>query len=118
MADNDCEEIPVLDEQGRPIGVITDRDIACRGVARGRAMQSAVRDLISGPVITTTPETSLEDCCKALENHQIRRIPVVDQAGACCGLVSQADIARHAPEQETAHLVRSVSQPSRASHWV
>lgn len=117
MADNDCGEIPVLDEQQRPIGVITDRDITCRGVAQGKDFQTQVRDIMSSPVYTTTPDTSLEDCCKTLEDHDIRRVPVVDENGACCGMLSQADIARNAPEHETAELIKDVSQPvSHAAH--
>lgn len=117
MADNDCGEIPVLDDHKRPIGIVTDRDITCRGVAQGKDGKTAVRDMISSPVFTTTAEASLEDCCKVLAEHQIRRIPVVDQNGACCGMVSQADIARHAPEQGTGDLLRRVSKPtSGASH--
>ena len=112
MADNDCGEIPVLDEQRRPIGVLTDRDIACRGVAQGKAPNTPVNAVMSNPVVTVTPETSLEDCCKMLAENQIRRVPVVDQSGACCGMVSQADIAERAPEHETAQFVRAVSQPT------
>lgn len=113
MADTDCGEIPVLDEQRQPIGVITDRDIACRAVAQGLDFQTPVRDVMSSPVYTTTPDASLEDCCKTLEDYDIRRVPVVDQNGACCGMVSQADIARNAPEHETAELIRDVSQPAQ-----
>jgi CBS domain-containing protein len=62
--------------------------------------------------VTVTPETSLGDCCQTLESHQIRRVPVVDGSGACCGMVSQADIARHAPKKETAKVLQRVSEPS------
>jgi CBS domain-containing protein len=112
MADSDCGEIPVVDERRRPIGVVTDRDIACRGVARGKRPETSVRNVMSNLVVTVTPETSIEDCCKTLEGNQIRRVPVVDQRGACCGMVSQADIAQHAPEHETAQMVRDISRPA------
>lgn len=110
MADNDCGEIPVVDEQRRPIGVLTDRDIACRGVAQGKGPDTPAHAVMSKPVVTVTPETTLEDCCETLAQNQIRRVPVVDQSGACCGMVSQADIAQRAPEHETAQFVRTVSQ--------
>jgi len=112
MADQDCGELPVVDDRGRPVGVVTDRDIACRGVAQGKGAEAPVREVMSSPVVTVTPETSLEDCCRTLEENQIRRVPVVDRSGACCGMVSQADIARHAPERETAQVVRDVSRPT------
>ena len=113
MADQDCGEIPVLDERGRPLGVVTDRDITCRAVAQGRDPAStAARDIMSGSVITTTPDASLEHALAQMEERQIRRMPVVDENGVCCGIVAQADIARTAPGHETAELVRDVSQPT------
>lgn len=96
MADNDCGEIPVLDEQRRPTGVVTDRDITCRAVAQGKdPKQTAVREVMSNSVVTTTPETSVEDCCATMEEK------------------SQADIARAAPEHETTEVVREISRPTR-----
>jgi CBS domain-containing protein len=119
MADNDCGELPVLDEQRRPTGVVTDRDITCRAVAQGKdPKQTSVREVMSSPVVTATPETSVEDCCAKMEENQIRRIPVVDASGGCCGMVSQADIAKAAPEHETAEVVREVSRPTKESSRV
>lgn len=112
MAENDCGGLPVVDERGRPIGVVTDRDIACRGVAKGRSDTAPVREVMSNPIVTTTPDASVEDCCSTMEENQIRRLPVVDGAGSCCGMVSQADIARHASEHDAAQVVRDVSRPT------
>ena len=59
-----------------------------------------------------------------MEESQIRRVPVVDGGGMCCGIVSQADIAMHASRKITADLVKDVSQPARAllranaGHWL
>ena len=112
MVDNDCGEIPVLNAAGIPIGVVTDRDITCRAVAEGKnPLLMVAGDCMTAPCVTVSPETSLEDCCQVLESNQIRRVPVVDEAGACCGIVSQADIARHAPKRETAKVVQKVSEP-------
>lgn len=113
MVDHDCGEIPVVDEQNRPIGVVTDRDICCRAVAEGKdASQTAVSEVMSNPAMTVELEDSLDDCCRRMEENQIRRVPVVDQAGSCCGMVAQADIARRAPEDETAEFLRDMSKPS------
>lgn len=113
MAEEDCGEIPVLDDRKRPIGVVTDRDITCRAVAKGKDPAStSARDVMSDSVITTTPDAGLEDCLAQMEQKQIRRLPVVDDSGVCRGMISQADIARSAPERETAELVRDVSQPT------
>lgn len=113
MCDNDCGEIPVVESERnkKPVGVITDRDVCCRGVAQGRPGSTEVRQCMSQPVVTVTPEADLEACCDLMERHQIRRIPVVDKNGACCGIVSQADIAMRISEDEAGEVVRAVSQP-------
>jgi CBS domain-containing protein len=111
MVDHDCGEIPVVDAAGAPIGVVTDRDITCRTVAEGKnALLLAARDCMSVPCVTVTPEVSLEQCCQTMEAHRIRRVPVVDAAGECCGIVAQADIARRGPRTEAAQVVKRISQ--------
>lgn len=115
MVEHDCGEIPIVESAGdpRPVGVVTDRDIACRAVAEGRnPLELRARDVMSQPVVTVTPETTLEECCDIMEKHQIRRVPVADGDGGCCGIVSQADIARAAPPEETAEVVRDISEPT------
>lgn len=114
MLECDCGEIPVVEnKQGmRPVGVVTDRDIACRAVATGqdtREMKAA--DCMSSPCVTVTPDTTLEDCCRVMEQKQVRRVLAVDAGGACCGIVAQADIARNAPKRETGRVVTEVSRP-------
>jgi CBS domain-containing protein len=122
MAEHDCGQIPVADSGGsrKPIGVVTDRDIACRVVGQGRnALELTARDCMSAPVVTVRADASVDDCCRTMEEHQIRRVPVVDEAGNCTGIVSQADIARVASEKVAGHVVREVSRettsPSRVA---
>jgi CBS domain-containing protein len=115
MVQNDCGEIPVVegDDRGTLIGVITDRDIVCRIVADGKnPVDYTAGDCMSTPVVVVWESTQVEDCARLMEEHQIRRVPVVDGGGACCGIVSQADIAQHASRRITAELVRDVSQPA------
>ena len=113
MADNDCGMLPVIrrGESGRIMGVITDRDIACRGIALGMTPASPVRECMTRSVIFVKDAHSLEDALNQMERHQIRRVPVMGDDG-CCGIVSQADIARCAGEHNTAELLREVSQPT------
>ena len=113
MCDNDCGELPVLENNRtmKPIGVITDRDITCRAVAWGKnpfALQ--VADCMSSPAVTVTPETDIDVCCELLELRQIRRVRVVDDEGRCCGIVAQADIARKCGAEKVGEIVREVSQ--------
>ena len=112
MRANDCGEIPVIEsaQVQKLVGVITDRDIVCRAVADGKAPSTThVSACMSTPVVTVTPDTSLEDCRQLMEEHQIRRVPVV-KGNDICGIVSQADIAVKAPASATAELVREVSK--------
>lgn len=118
MVEHDCGEIPVVEskETLKPVGVITDRDITCRTVAQGKnPLAMTAGECMSSPCVTVTPETSVEDCCRMIEEHQVRRAPVVDEKGRCCGMVSQADIAAHAPKQQTADVVKEVSQPTETA---
>ncbi|MDQ3773714.1 MAG: CBS domain-containing protein [Pseudomonadota bacterium] len=116
MVEYDCGGIPVVEsvESLKPIGVITDRDIACRAFTEGNsALDKTVADYMSSPCVAVTPEASVEDCCQILEKQRIRRVPVVDDDGILCGMVSQADIAIHAPMNEAAHTLRAVSDVAR-----
>jgi CBS domain-containing protein len=118
MVEHDCGAIPVVEEaQGkRPVGVVTDRDITCRTVAQGKnPLDLRAEDCMSSPVATVSPETNVEDCCKLMEEKQVRRVVVVDANRACCGMVAQADIALHVPREKTAEVVKEVSQPTEAA---
>jgi CBS domain-containing protein len=67
MADHDCGELPVLDEAERPIGVVSDRDICCRGIAHEEGLGAVVREVKAQSAVTTPPETGLHDCFRTLE---------------------------------------------------
>jgi len=113
MVDHDCGCVPVVDsvETKIPVGMITDRDITTRVVAEGKnPLDLTAADAMSSTVVSVTPETSVEECCNVMESSQIRRVAVVDENGACCGIVAQADIATNAPASETAEVVQEVSK--------
>jgi CBS domain-containing protein len=115
MCDYDCGEIPVVDDRNnmRVIGVVTDRDITCRSVAKGKnPLEMTADSCMSSPVVTVTPDTSVDEACRLMETHQIRRIPVVDPDQRCLGIVSQADLARNATPMQTAEVVAEVSRPA------
>jgi CBS domain-containing protein len=118
MVENDCGEIPVVESAAsmKPVGVITDRDIVCRTVAKGlNPLTLTASDCMTTPCVTVTPDTPLEECCRLLEENQIRRVPVVDASGACCGIVALADIARNAAKRDAGEVVREVSEPSASA---
>jgi CBS domain-containing protein len=113
MVDSDCGCIPVVDSEDSkmPVGMITDRDITCRVVAKGQnPLDLTAQDAMTTTVVSVTPDTSVEDCCNLMEESQIRRVAVVDENGACCGIVAQADVANNASESKTAEVVQEVSK--------
>jgi len=119
MSAHDCGEIPVVETRDNRLllGVVTDRDIVLRAVADGRnPADTPIESCMTKNVVTVRPDTSLDDCRKLMEEHQIRRVPVVDGSGACCGIVSQADVAQRASAGETGELVREVSKPGVKTH--
>jgi CBS domain-containing protein len=115
MVDCDCGCIPVVDSKDSkmPIGMITDRDITCRVVAQGNnPLDLTARDAMTSSVLSVKPDTSLEECLNLMEESQVRRVAVVDDTGAICGIVAQADVALNADSRKTAEVVQQVSQAS------
>lgn len=117
MIQNDCGEIPIVNnlESRKLVGVVTDRDIVCRAVAADKnPAQTKASEIMSTEVVTVSEDADVSECCEKMEQHQIRRVPVLDAQGRLCGIVSQADIARQAGTRETAEVVRDVSKPGHA----
>src|SRR5689334_8714773 len=113
MVSEDVGEIPVCDDQGKPVGVVTDRDVVCRLVAKGKnPLDARAEDCMSAPVITAKPEMSVEEAARQMQEYQIRRLPVLDRNGVLCGIVSQADLARKGPREATIEVVGKVSEPN------
>jgi CBS domain-containing protein len=116
MVECDCGEIPVVDSANRLIGVVTDRDIVCRIVAKGKNPSAlTAQDAMTQPVVAVTADTTLDEIVAVMEENQIRRVPVVDAQGCCCGIVAQADVAMVARESEVGELVREVSRDSTSA---
>lgn len=111
MLEADCGALPVTDSQHSrtPIGIITDRDIVSRAVAQGKDLRvMSASDCMSTPCVTVDVDSSLEECVEALEGSLVRRVPVIDEEGECCGIIAQADIAR-VEKQQAGELVQQIS---------
>jgi CBS domain-containing protein len=118
MRQFDCGEIPIVDASDRPIGVVTDRDIVCRIVAEGlNPAAHAAEGCMTKPVVTVRLDEPLDEVMSTMEKHQIRRVPVVDEDGCCCGIIAQADVAMTTRPGEVGNLVREVSRSTgQAAH--
>lgn len=118
MVDCDCGSIPIVESEDslRPVGTVTDRDIVIRTIAQGmNPLEMTAADIMSSPVITVTPDTSIEEASRLMGDNQVRRVVVVDENGQCCGMVAQADLALDASSRVTAEVVEKVSQPVGAA---
>jgi len=91
MRDEDAGAVPVV-EDGRVMGLVTDRDIVIRAVADGD-FQAKVGDICSDDVVTCGPGMSTADAADLMSEHQVRRIPVVDDDEKLVGIVSLGDLA-------------------------
>jgi CBS domain-containing protein len=112
MIQHDCGEIPVIDSSNRAVGVITDRDIVCRVVAEGMNPSAHIAEnAMTTPVIAVSGDAKLEEVISTMEDHQIRRVLVVDDGGCCTGIISQADVMMSEQSSDkAAEFVREVSR--------
>lgn len=112
MLDNDVGEIPVVHD-GKPIGVVTDRDIVVRLVAHGQdPKQVRAQDCMTSPALTIEQNADLKECAELMARERIRRVPVVDAGGNLCGIVALADLERRTDTRSMkAEVSRHVSQP-------
>jgi CBS domain-containing protein len=110
MRDEDTGIVPIV-EDGKLIGTITDRDIVVRLIAEGRDASSAtVRDIASTDLVTVDPQQDLDEALRLMAQHQVRRLPVVEEDGRLVGILSQADVARQAQDKQTGELVEEISK--------
>ncbi len=110
MRGEDTGIAPVVDG-GRLVGVVTDRDIAIRVVAEGRDPQATkVEEIASQNLVTIDPQQDLDGALRLMAQHQVRRLPVVEEDGKLVGVVAQADVARHADAARTGEVVEEISE--------
>jgi CBS domain-containing protein len=115
LRDQDIGSMPVvLDQSSRKLaGVITDRDLCCNVVAQGLdPSQTKIDRIFSLHPVTCRDGENISVCEQLMQQHQIRRVPVVDGGGCCIGIISQADLALHEKPEKISKLVAEVSKPA------
>jgi CBS domain-containing protein len=118
MEEHDCGCLPVKKnhEERAVIGIVTDRDLVCRALAHNLDSDVAsVALVMTTPASTVPASAEVVECARLLGERGIRRLVVLDEGGACCGVISQGDLARHGEVRQTGELVRAVSQPRAAA---
>jgi CBS domain-containing protein len=119
MAKIDAGVLPV-GEKDRLVGIITDRDIAIRAVAEGKAPTTKVRDIMSEEVLYCFDDQDLDEVAKNMSEMKIRRLPVVNRDKRLVGIISLGDLARNEDANTTGQTVSHICEPggehSQASH--
>ena len=124
MADNDCGCVPVVDagDNRRVVGVITDRDIAIRGIAKGMGPSTKVAYLMTRDAACCLPDDAVAAVESVMADRQVRRVVIVDDDGYCVGIVAQADLARatkhngDVTDRDLARVVERISEPTTAQN--
>jgi CBS domain-containing protein len=112
MKGEDSGIAPIVDGD-RLVGVITDRDIAVRVVAEGRDPRTTrVEEIASTNLITVDPQQNLVEALRLIRQHNVRRLPVVEEDGKLIGIVAESDVARHLDEERATPAVGQI--PERA----
>ena len=110
MLSADTGSIPVC-ENDKVIGMITDRDIAVRGVANGKGPDCSVRDLMSSDVICARDTDDAHQIAHKMGQAQVRRLPVLDASDKLVGMVSLGDLSREAETSAASEALEGVSRP-------
>ena len=115
METQDIGAIPILDGD-QLVGMITDRDIVVRAVAKEKdPREMPSRAISSSELVTVGPDQDLSDALHLMAEHQLRRLPVVDDGNRLVGVVSQADIALEARDQSVGEMVAEISKPAQGA---
>jgi len=122
MQSEDIGPVPIVDdlESRNLIGIVTDRDIALRAVARGLdARTTSAEEVMTRELVTCGAEDDIQSALDLMARHQVRRLPIVDGGSRLVGMISQADVATRLNEsKKIAEVVEEISRPRTASSWV
>jgi len=110
MLSSDAGSIPVTEGE-RLVGMITDRDIAVRGVARGHGPDTPVRELMSGDVVCAREDDDVDDVAVRMSEAQVRRLPVLDEDSRLCGIVSLGDLSQKGDDSTAEQALEGVTEP-------
>jgi CBS domain-containing protein len=109
MKSEDTGIVPIVDGE-RLVGVITDRDLTLRILAEDRSPDTPIGELASKELVTVDPQQSLDEAARLMAEHQVRRLPVVEEDGRLVGILAQKDLAEAGHDTLTGEVVERISQ--------
>jgi CBS domain-containing protein len=110
MEELDIGAMPICGEDDRLKGIVTDRDIVVKALARGKdPATTRAGDLGQDSMVWIRTDSSFDDALGLMREHAVKRLPVMDENKRLCGIVTEADIATHAPEQMTGEFVEAIA---------
>lgn len=112
MSELDTGVLPV-GENDRLVGIITDRDIAIRGIAQGKGPDATIRETMStGDVCYCFEDQDVEEVLRNMAEVQVRRMPVLSRDKRLVGMVSIGDLAKHGPDEPAGHALEGIARSS------
>jgi CBS domain-containing protein len=116
MLDHDCAAVPIVNG-GEVVGIVTDRDIACRAVARGwNAAGLPASAVMTSPLVAINPDETFDEAIQVMRENHVHHLPVIDDEGHLLGIVAQSDLGRRMTNRELGELTRDTSI-RRAARW-
>lgn len=112
MRDGDMGSIPVV-ENGKLVGIVTDRDIVVRAVAEGRDSSTAIGEVMTAEVFSVRENDFVFEAIRLMGDRQVRRVPIINDAGELVGIIAMADVALETEdEREIAETLEEISSGS------
>ena len=118
MRDLDIGALVICGEDGRLLGIVTDRDIVVRAIAVGKdPKKTRISEVMSADPITVSADDDVEAAERIMRERQVRRLPVVED-GKLVGILVTAQLARNESEREMGEMIKEISEPAtgRGSH--
>jgi CBS domain-containing protein len=118
MKREDVGSVPVVvsNTDRHVIGIVTDRDVTLRLVAeRKHPETTSVSEIMTRNPATCHERDDVHEAVDTMSRQQVRRIPIVDEQGQLCGILAQADVARHLDERETGEVLEDISHPGHGA---
>ncbi len=115
MRNGDCGAMPVV-EEGKLVGIVTDRDIVVRAIAEGKNAETKIGDVMTTEIFSVKPNDFVFEAIRLMGDRQVRRVPVVGENGELAGIIAMADVALEMEdEREIAATLEEIS--SGSSFW-